>query len=304
MCYLCACADNNLNRKRLDTRVCHVVDCDVEQRPSRDFSEIFNLDDAIQRYAKNQAKIRGLRLDWVECWYNNSFMKSKPVLKPYQLRVRPGKFELLDVNTETQNPEVVYTSTIKNEGDDDITATIKESREVMETKTITTTRGLEFNVSGSSTATVKGAVGIGGGFSANFMVHRTETNSNFTKKTIDIEMKVTVRPKREVRVVWKVTRIRKDYNWTMDVYLTGYCALYYDRTWNGDRLQIIPVKFLGYEPTIPELQLESPKHSGIVKYRTSGVMTSVETLKHNIVVTEKKISGTTKNLKKPGKKVG
>lgn len=88
-------------------------------------------------------------------------------------------------------------------------STIKESREREETKTITTTTGLEFNITGSSTATVKGVVGIGGGLSANFMLHKAETNRNSTKKTIEIQMEVTIPPRREVTVEWRVTNIIK-----------------------------------------------------------------------------------------------
>ncbi|XP_077536731.1 uncharacterized protein LOC144149064 [Haemaphysalis longicornis] len=268
-------------------------------------SEIFNVDAAIRRYAEKEARVRGLKLQWLDCWYNSSYMRERRVLTPYQLRARPGQFQLQEAKSETKAPTVVYTTTIRNDGKDPIISVIKESREVLETKTITTTKGLEFNISGSSTATIKGAVGIGGGFSANFMAHSTETNSNSTRKTIDIEMKVTVSPQTEVRVEWHVTEIQKNYTWTMDVFLSGYCVLYYDRTWNGERLQKVPVKFLGYDPSIPQLKLESAKHSGIVKYQTSGVMTSVETLKHRIIVTEKRLKPPKhKRTKKPNNKPG
>lgn len=89
----------------------------------------------------------------------------------------------------------------------------------------------------------------------------------------------------------------------MDVYLSGYCGIYYDRTWNDHHFHKFPVKVLGYDRSIPQIKLESSKHSGIVKYQSSGTMTSVETLKHNIIVKEKKLS-TRKKTKKPGNKGG
>ncbi|XP_077536383.1 uncharacterized protein LOC144148739 [Haemaphysalis longicornis] len=247
-------------------------------------AEIFNLDVAYERYAKQQAKVHGVKVLWTDCWYNRTEMKTKPLYSPYQITVQAGRFNLGEVTSTVQAPTAVYKHKYINRQKSPIKATFKQSKTLAQTTSTSLINGFECNITGSLTATIKKVVSIGAGFALNFYVHRTNTETNVTTKTIEVDIGITVRPKCEVTVEWQVTNIKKERSWTMDMMASGYCAKYFDRPVKGTNLHFTPIRFLGY--TDKRLTVLSSKHPGTVSYTSKGILSSVETYDHNVVITE------------------
>ncbi|XP_077536625.1 uncharacterized protein LOC144148978 [Haemaphysalis longicornis] len=250
-------------------------------------SEVFNLDVAAETYAKETAMRHGSRVAWKDCWYNHSYMLARKLYKPYQLRIQPGLFMLGEPETEVMEPTVVYKQTYTNNQSNEVRATFKQSRQHEETTTITTTSGFECNISASMSVTVKKVVGLGGGLAANFLLHKTEAQTNTTTKTISVEMDITVPPRSEVEVQWLVTDIKKDFPWEMDIAASGYCTIYYDRPVLNHHVQFLPVSYLAWRFPQHLRQLDQDT----VLYTSRGNMTSVATWQHRVIVKEVRFHG-------------
>lgn len=265
-------------------------------------AEIFNLDVAYENYARAQAKYHRVPLDWTDCWYNHSYMKTKQLLSPYQITLQAGRFNLGKVESTVQAPTAVYKHKYVNRQKNPIKATFKQSKTLAQTTSTSLINGFECNITGSLTATIKKVVSIGAGFAFNLYVHRTNTETNVTSKTIEVDVAITVPANSEVTVEWQVTNIKKERSWTMDMMASGYCATYYGREVNGQRLHFTPIKFVGYKD--PRLTVLNSKHAGTVSYTSKGILSSVETYEHNVVVTEVRYKGDSQGAhgKDPGKR--
>lgn len=247
-------------------------------------TEVFNLDMAYEQYAKKQAQTYKAKLLWTDCWYNRSEMRAKQIYSPYQLTVQAGRFSLGEAKAIVQAPTAVYRHKYVNKQKNAIKATFKQSKTLAQTTSTTIINGFECNITGSITATIKKVVSVGAGFELNFYVHRTNTETNVTSKTIEVDVAINVPPKTEVTVEWQVTNIKKERQWTMDMMASGYCAKYFDRKVKGTQLHFTPIRFVGYMDK--RLTVLSSKHPGTVSYTSKGVISSVETYDHNVVVTE------------------
>lgn len=226
----------------------------------------------------------GSKVKWKDCWYNHSYMRNHKLYKPYQLRLQPGLFILGNPKTEVMQPAVVYRQTYVNNQSTEMKAKFQQSREHMETTSITTTTGLECNISASMSATVKKVVELGGGLDAEFMLHKTDTRTNTTTKTISVEMDIKVPAYSKVTVEWYVTDVKKDFPWRMDIAASGYCTIYYERPVLNHHVQFLQVKNLAWRFPHHLTQLDEDT----VLFTSYGTMTSVATMQHRVIVKEVK----------------
>lgn len=247
---------------------------------------VFNVDQHFDAYTKDMASKHNTKVSWIDCWFNSSHMTQHRVYSPYKLTLQFGRFNMgPDAETTTRQPSVVYRHKYVNRQTTPIEAWIDKTKQREEVSEVTTTKGFECNITASLTATIKGVVDIGGGVSINMLLHKTRTETTVTEKTIQIQMKVVIPPMTEVTVEWHMTDIQKKYKWTMEMFVSGYCAVWFHNKVKNEHLHFIAVKEFATWNT-KALTLIS---GGKARYVNEGEMTLASVTESNVYVTETKI---------------
>ncbi|XP_042143730.1 uncharacterized protein LOC115325933 [Ixodes scapularis] len=205
---------------------------------------VFNLESVVKNYVDDYAAKRQTTAWFYDMWAQHPQLQERGVYKRYQVRVTASNFEFGEAIGEHTRPTEVFTTTYTNEQKTDAIHTVKQTYLNTEFSTIKLERGFESKYKTSINVGVPGIVSAGGGFSFDYTLNKTTSDTKSKTETLSIELQVAVPSKKTVQVTWYVTNKVVDFPWTATVYVRGWFAFWLNHPVNNHRLWFFPVSVL------------------------------------------------------------